>query len=95
MSRTGLEPGFARPMSMRKLSEFTASEGSCKTHGSDNGCQHRKQGRTGNFYCELRMRSKVILALNKEKQQFKASFFNENNFVRLTTVCSSSLTVFS
>lgn len=32
MSRTGLEPGFARPMSMRKLSEFTASEGSCKTH---------------------------------------------------------------
>lgn len=48
MSRTGLEPGLARPMSMRKLSEFTASEGSCKTHGSADSCQQSKQGKIGN-----------------------------------------------
>lgn len=95
MSRTGLEPGLARPMSMRKLSEFTASEGSCKTNGSDDDCQHRKQGKTGNFCCELRMRSKIIFPLNKEKQHFKDSFHKENNFVRLTGVGSSRLTVFS
>lgn len=64
-------------------------------HGSDNGCQHRKQGKNGNFYCELRMCSKIILAPKKEKKQFKASFLKENNFVRLTSVDSSRLTVFS
>lgn len=43
----------------------------------------------------MREHSKIILALNKDKQQFKASFLKENNFVRLTSVGSSTLTVFS
>lgn len=33
--------------------------------------------------------------LNKEKQHFKALFLKENNFVRLASVGSSRLTVFT